>query len=219
MDGIRVQVRCHRSPMPTPAERKALLFLTGVIVLGAGVRVVRAARDDGSADASTRQALTRQLAAVDSARTEGMNSGGPRASRRPPVGRRRGRRPASQANDDSSHVSSREPTVQLPVDHAAPILVIDLDVAGQSDIETLPRIGPVLARRIIEDRSANGPFGSIEGFERVRGVGPSLARALRERVTFSGTARPSNAVVDPRLRSPPSPSKSPRRDRRPLQWK
>src|SRR5688572_30358798 len=113
--------------MPTPAERKALLFLAGVIVLGASVRVVRAARDEGSADSSTRQALTQQLAAVDSAQKEGLNGRGVRASRRPPAGRRRGR-PASQANDDSSHVSTREPTVQLPIDHAAPILVIDLDV-------------------------------------------------------------------------------------------
>src|SRR4051812_34447960 len=62
--------------MPTPAERKALLFLAGVIVLGASVRVVRAARDDGSADVTTRQALARQLAAVDSARTrEGSRKG------------------------------------------------------------------------------------------------------------------------------------------------
>src|SRR5688500_19879365 len=76
--------------MPTPAERKALLFLAGVIVLGASVRVVRAARDDGSDDPSTRQALARQLAAVDSAQTEGEKAGrkrprGPSAGgRRPP---------------------------------------------------------------------------------------------------------------------------------------
>lgn len=91
---------------------------------------------------------------------------------------------------------------------------VDLDVAGQPEIEALPRIGPVLARRILEDRAANGPFGSIAGFERVRGVGPALAASLASRVTFSGTARPSNAVVDPRLRSFSTSSKSPRRERR-----
>jgi DNA uptake protein ComE-like DNA-binding protein len=35
----------------------------------------------------------------------------------------------------------------------------------------------VLARRIVEDRAANGAFGSMQGFERVRGVGP-LSRTL-----------------------------------------
>jgi competence protein ComEA len=92
--------------------------------------------------------------------------------------------------------------------------VVDLDVAGEEAIEALPRIGPVLARRIIEDRDANGPFGSISGLERVRGVGPSLAAALAARVTFSGTARPSNAIVGPRLRSSSPSSKSSRRERR-----
>jgi competence protein ComEA len=41
---------------------------------------------------------------------------------------------------------------------------IDVDVASETDIERLPRVGPVLARRIVEDRTANGPFGSMEGF-------------------------------------------------------
>jgi competence protein ComEA len=72
----------------------------------------------------------------------------------------------------------------------------------------------VLAQRIVDDRSANGPFGSLEGLERVRGVGPALAAALAGRVTFSGTVRPSNAIAEHRLRSPSS-SKSARRERRP----
>jgi len=95
-----------------------------------------------------------------------------------------------------------------------PAAPIDLDIAGESEIETLPRIGPVLARRIVEDRSANGPFGSINGFERVRGVGPSLAASLAARVTFSGTARPSNALTEQRLSSPRSSTKASRRQRR-----
>ena len=200
--------------MPTPAERKALLFLAGVIVLGAGVRVVRAARHDGSATTATRLALSKQLAAVDSARRDDA-SGAVRA----PAARRRAK-PRARRADDSARDARRDSTRDLSRRSqsnqalAAPATV-DLDVADQSVIETLPRIGPVLARRIVDDRAANGPFGSIDGFQRVRGVGPALAAALGERVTFSGTARPSNAVVDPRLRSPPASSKSRHRERRP----
>ena len=91
---------------------------------------------------------------------------------------------------------------------------MDLDAASASEIESLPRIGAVLARRIVDDRTANGAFGSLEGFQRVRGVGPALAASLSARVTFSGTARPSNAVADPRLRSSLTSSKSPRRERK-----
>jgi competence protein ComEA len=207
--------------MPTPAERKALLFLAGVIVLGASVRVVRAARDDGSSDTASRQALSQQLAAVDSAR--GRDAG---KKKGPPTRRSRGRMSVhrdSAAVSDSTGAARRSLSLTLrrqsgtrvASDTAMRLATpVDLDVASEADIERLPRVGPVLAHRIIEDRNANGPFGSMQGFERVRGVGPSLANLLRDRVTFSGSVRPSNAVVDPRLRSIPASPKSHRRERR-----
>jgi len=204
--------------MPTPAERKALLFLAGVIVLGAGVRVVRAARGDATDDPASRQALSRQLAAVDSARRDedGSRRGG--SSPRGVGRRRRAGKPAGRGRTDSAttthgdSVARRARTRRDAI--VAPAAPVDLDVAGESEIETLPRIGPVLARRIVEDRAANGPFGSIAGFERVRGVGPSLAASLGARVTFSGAARPSNALTNQRLSSPQPSTKAPRRQRR-----
>jgi len=215
--------------MPTPAERKALLFLAGVVVLGASVRVVRAARNDGSANSSNRQTLLAQLASVDSARaapTHKAKGERPRTRKRV-AGRSRQpvlSRADSIAAADSARGWVREP-LSRSIDHeliartlvvpgASPGPPIDLDVASESEIETLPRIGPTLARRIVADRTANGPFGSMTGFERVAGVGPSLAATLAERVTFSGTARPPNAVVDNRLRRFSPHSKSPRRERK-----
>jgi competence protein ComEA len=69
----------------------------------------------------------------------------------------------------------------------------------------LPRIGPALAKRIIADRDSLGPFGSLEGFQRVKGVGPAMARTLAPYVTFSGTPRPSpvGARVSTRRRVSP----------------
>ena len=211
--------------MPTPAERKALLFLAGVIVLGAGVRVVRAARSDGPADASTRQALARQLASVDSARVSpGRASKADRPRTR--SGRtntrrvRRLSRADSIAAADSARGWVREPLSRSIDDErvtsprTAHVTPVDLDVATETEIESLPRIGSVLARRIVADRTANGPFASLAGFERVSGVGPALAASLAARVTFSGTARPPNAIVDTRLRSLSAHSKSPRRERK-----
>ncbi len=55
--------------MPTPAERKALLFLAAVVSLGAGVRVVRAVSREPAADPASSAALRDQLRRVDSART------------------------------------------------------------------------------------------------------------------------------------------------------
>lgn len=193
--------------MPTPAERKALLFLSGVIFLGASVRVVRAARDEHAVDPTSRAALERQIAAVDSA------AEAPRARHRA-----RPRRPTrsaaaggvrSPAGAELRGPSSASAGPGPPTSGAERL--IDLDAATAVEIEALPRIGPVLAQRIVEDRGMHGPFGSMDGLQRVRGVGPALARTLAPWVTFSGTARPASAVVHPGPRSSSSPVTSPRR--------
>jgi competence protein ComEA len=63
---------------------------------------------------------------------------------------------------------------------------IDLDRAGAADLARLPRVGAGLAKRIVADRDASGPFGSLDGLDRVPGVGPSLLAAIRDHVRFSG---------------------------------
>jgi competence protein ComEA len=56
---------------------------------------------------------------------------------------------------------------------------VDLNAATQEVLETLPGIGPALARRIVEDRGARGPFASMEELTRVSGVGPALLERIR----------------------------------------
>lgn len=43
----------------------------------------------------------------------------------------------------------------------------------------LPGIGPVLARRIVEDRALHGEFASIDDLDRVRGIGPRTIDRFR----------------------------------------
>lgn len=56
---------------------------------------------------------------------------------------------------------------------------IDVNTAGQAELELLPGIGPALARRIIEDREANGAFERVEDLDRVSGIGPKTVERLR----------------------------------------
>lgn len=78
-----------------------------------------------------------------------------------------------------------------------PPVKVDLDVAAESAIVALRGIGPSLARRIVADRDSFGPFGSMEGLKRVRGVGNGLVAKLDSTVTFSLLPRPMNTVVSP----------------------
>ncbi len=72
---------------------------------------------------------------------------------------------------------------------------IDVDRATARELARLPGIGPALARAIEEDRRARGPFGSLEGLDRVRGVGPGLLGRLGPHLAFS--APPSGAGARP----------------------
>jgi competence ComEA-like helix-hairpin-helix protein len=59
---------------------------------------------------------------------------------------------------------------------------IDLNDADVSVLQTLPGIGPIGARRIVEEREAGGPFTTVGDLVRVAGFGPSRAHSLGPRV-------------------------------------
>jgi competence protein ComEA len=59
---------------------------------------------------------------------------------------------------------------------------LDLNRAGAADLERLPGIGPVLAKRIVAYREQHGPFSRAEELLAVRGVGPRLLERLRPRI-------------------------------------
>jgi competence protein ComEA len=67
---------------------------------------------------------------------------------------------------------------------------LDLNRAGAAELDALPGIGPVLARRIVEHRIRHGPFRRVEELRAVRGVGPLLLDRLRERVRVEPPASP-----------------------------
>lgn len=63
---------------------------------------------------------------------------------------------------------------------------INPNSADAATLERLPGVGPVLAKRIVEERTLHGPFLSWRGLQRVKGIGPKLAEKLRAWLTFDG---------------------------------
>ncbi|UJP10880.1 ComEA family DNA-binding protein [Microbacterium sp. KUDC0406] len=60
--------------------------------------------------------------------------------------------------------------------------LVDLNSADQTALETLPRIGPALAQRIISWRDDNGRFRSVDDLLAVPGIGEKLLAGLRDLV-------------------------------------
>ena len=67
-------------------------------------------------------------------------------------------------------VTQREPQPVTPEPPKAPALV-DINAATLDELQTLTGIGPVLAQRIIDYRTENDGFKSIEEIMNVSGIG------------------------------------------------
>lgn len=56
---------------------------------------------------------------------------------------------------------------------------VNVNTATWPELAQLPEIGEMLARRIIENREAEGPFRSPEDLMRVRGIGEKTLELMR----------------------------------------
>jgi competence protein ComEA len=86
--------------------------------------------------------------------------------------RRRPRRRAERSADPST----------------APAATVDLNTADESELAELPGIGPTLAARIVEFRTLNGPFASVDGLADVAGITPARLDELIPLISVGGAA-------------------------------
>ena len=61
---------------------------------------------------------------------------------------------------------------------------VNINTATAEELQTLPRIGPAMAQRIIAWREAHGGFRSVDELDAVPGIGPSMLENLRPLVTI-----------------------------------
>ena len=65
-----------------------------------------------------------------------------------------------------------------------PIFPVNINTATQNDLESLPGIGPVIAKRIIAYRQEYGPFTKIDDLQQVPGIGPATFDKLKDLITI-----------------------------------
>lgn len=93
----------------------------------------------------------------------------------------------------SGELAPAEPSTGLPVAPSAdgstsagstPVGPVDLNQADEAELEGLPGVGPATAEAIVEYRTANGPFATVDDLESVPGIGPAKLDAVRDLVTL-----------------------------------
>ncbi len=60
---------------------------------------------------------------------------------------------------------------------------VNINTATAEELGTLPGIGPTKAQSIIDYRTTNGPFQSIEDIKDVRGIGDATFEKLKDKIT------------------------------------
>ena len=79
---------------------------------------------------------------------------------------------------------SPTPHERVAVRPVRPGARININTAGPRLLESLPRIGPATAQRIIDYRQTHGPFKAIEDIQNVPGIGQATFNAIKDRITI-----------------------------------
>jgi competence protein ComEA len=61
--------------------------------------------------------------------------------------------------------------------------LVNVNSAIATELEELPGIGEVIAQRIIDYRTENGPFATVDELVDVSGIGDAILESIRELVT------------------------------------
>jgi competence protein ComEA len=86
-----------------------------------------------------------------------------------------------EPNADLSHIEIYVPQAG----ETASVQKIDINRAEPWLLEALPGIGEVLAQRIVDYRSQDGRFRTVEDLLKVSGIGPATLEQIRDLVTVS----------------------------------
>jgi competence protein ComEA len=83
-------------------------------------------------------------------------------------------------------IKSSQPVDLLISGSTSPRLV-DLNQAGQDELESLPGIGPATARAILDYRARHGLFAKIEDLMKVPGIKDSRFESLKDLICVAGS--------------------------------
>jgi competence protein ComEA len=72
----------------------------------------------------------------------------------------------------------------------APKAKININTAPASELESLPRVGPKVAQRIVDFRTKNGNFKKVEEIMKVQGIGEKIFEQIKDLITVGAETAP-----------------------------
>ncbi len=63
--------------------------------------------------------------------------------------------------------------------------LVNINTASLEELQTIPRVGPVLAQKIIDYRTKSGGFKSLEELTQVKGIGKATFNKIRPYVSIN----------------------------------
>ncbi|MGW4534011.1 ComEA family DNA-binding protein [Nocardia sp. NPDC004340] len=84
---------------------------------------------------------------------------------------------------NSVHSTADSPVATGPPRSTAAAAKVNLNTATESELDTLPGVGPVTAKAILTWRARHGRFTSVDQLAEIDGIGHSRLNRLRDRVT------------------------------------
>jgi len=84
----------------------------------------------------------------------------------------------NNSSDSATYYDStkKRPSIKQP---------LNINLASEKQLQTLPGIGPVLSKRIIEQREKKGGFKSTQELKEVSGIGDKKFERLKNLVTVN----------------------------------
>lgn len=90
----------------------------------------------------------------------------------------------SQAKVITAKTAQRSYNIDAPVNVNNTILKVNPNTASTRQLEQLPRVGPKMAKRIIDYRNTHGNFKTLEEITLVNGIGPKSFKRLLPMLTL-----------------------------------
>ena len=162
---------------PAPTKAPIVVHVIGAVPRPGLYEFVEGARVQDAIDAAGGMLSTANVNAINLAAllSDGQQLGVPFQTGQEPLGDAAALKlPGSLDNNESA---SEESSISTDGE------LININTATLEELDGLPGIGPTIAQRIIDYRSENGPFTTIEEIMDVSGVGTATFDEIKDLIT------------------------------------